>query len=104
MWHFRRGYGRELPQLRHSLYGRWGKVRLRQGNLISAEHYLLQAISAIESMRQSLTQETTRTSFLQDKVSVYADLVSLYLDRNQEGDIEKAFSIAEQAKARTPTP
>lgn len=93
--------GNELPQLRQSLYGRWGKLRLRQDKLISAEHYLQLAIEAIETMRQTLLQETTRTSFLRDKVTVYADLISLYLDRNSPGDIEKAFTIAEQAKART---
>jgi CHAT domain-containing protein len=90
----------DLPHLRYRLAGRLGRLRLAQGRIDEAERALHTAVEIIESMRGTLTQEALRTSFLQDKLTAYEDLLRLYLDRNTPADWEAAFLVAEQARSR----
>ncbi len=86
-----------LPQLRYRLQGRWGQFHRLQGNDAAAEQALLAAIDEIEALHSTLVQERMRASFLDDKLSIYQELMALYLER---GDTEQAFALAERAKSR----
>jgi tetratricopeptide (TPR) repeat protein len=90
-----------LPHLRYRLRQRLGHLHLLQGHDETAEKLLLTAVSEIEQLRGSLTQETIRASFLRDKVAAYEDLVQLYLARGDEISLQKALNVTEQAKSRT---
>jgi CHAT domain-containing protein len=90
----------QLPHFRYRLQGRWGRLRLRQGDGAAAQPLLESAISEIEQLRNTLVHERLRAAFLQDKTEVYQDLVQLHLDRGDVADIRTAFTVAEQAKSR----
>jgi CHAT domain-containing protein len=89
-----------LPHLRYRLQGRWGRLRLRQGDVAAAERQLTAAIHEIEQLRASLIHERLRASFLHDKLDAYQDLVQLYLDRAASDGVRTAFAVAEQARSR----
>ncbi|MFQ5433647.1 MAG: CHAT domain-containing protein [Anaerolineae bacterium] len=89
-----------LPHLRYRLNQRWGRLRVLQNRDAEAEQLLRSAIEEIEQLRGTLPQETTRASFLQDKVVAYEDLVQLYLNRGDAAGLQQAFSVTEQAKSR----
>lgn len=103
-----------LPQLRYRLDQRWGHLRLNRGQLPEAQRLLEASISEIERMRNTLTHEAMRTSFLHDKVAAYTDLVQLHLERaeiagdessrqreiREEEEIHQAFNVIERAKSR----
>ncbi len=90
-----------LPHLRYRVNQRLGHLRLQQGQDEEAEALLLTAVTDIERLRQTLTHEAIRASFLQDKIAAYEDLIQLYLQREDEASLQRAFAIAEQAKSRT---
>jgi CHAT domain-containing protein len=90
-----------LPQLRVSVQQRLGGLYLRQGRETEAESLLITAVTEIERLRGTLARLSLRTSFLQDKMAVYADLVRLYLARGDQDSLKKAFRVTEQAKSRT---
>lgn len=89
-----------LPQLRYRLKQRQGHLALLQDQLDEAQPLLETAVAAIEQSRGTLLQEMLRASFLRDKTAAYEDLVQLYLKRGDEGSLQTAFAIAEQAKSR----
>ncbi|MEZ4861128.1 MAG: CHAT domain-containing tetratricopeptide repeat protein [Caldilineaceae bacterium] len=90
-----------LPHLRYRLSQRFAQLRLLQGSINDAITIFEQAVTEVESLRNRLSMETMRISFLHDKLSVYETLVQLYLDRGAEADIRRAFEMAEQARSRT---
>ncbi len=92
--------GLPLPQLRMGVQQRLGRLYLRQGREEEAETLLATAVAEIERLRGALARQSLRTSFLQDKTAVYADLARLYLGRGDQASLQKAFSITEQAKSR----
>lgn len=89
-----------LPHLRFHVQQRLGRLYLLQGQETEAEAMLTTAVAEIERLRGTLARQTLRASFLQDKTAVYADLAQLYLARGDQGSLQKAFSVAEQAKSR----
>lgn len=90
-----------LPQLRVHVQQRLGRLRLLQGRELEAETTLAAAVEEIERLRGTLTRQTLRVSFVQDKTAVYEDLMRLYLARGDRASLQAAFSVAEQAKSRT---
>jgi CHAT domain-containing protein len=92
--------GLPLPQLRVSVQQRMGWLYLLQGREAEAETLLITAVAEIERLRGTLARQSLRASFLQDKMAVYADLVSLYLARGDQDSLQKAFRVTEQAKSR----
>jgi hypothetical protein len=90
-----------LPHFIFRLHQRLGHLRLRQGRTAEARELLLSAIELIERLRGGLATESLRVSFLEDKVAVYEDLLSLQLDYEPNADAWETFGIAERAKART---
>ncbi len=87
-----------LPPLRYRWAQRFGRLRWHQGQTDEAQHWLETAIADIEQLRSTLPQETLRTSFLQDKITAYDELVQLFL---AQGAWQKAFAVTEQARSRT---
>jgi tetratricopeptide (TPR) repeat protein len=86
-----------LPHLAYRLKQRQGQWHLHENRVAEAENALQGAIAIIETLRGNLAGEATRASFLRDKITAYEALISLYL---AQGDAERAFAIAEQAKSR----
>jgi CHAT domain-containing protein len=89
-----------LPSLRYRVQQRLGRLYLLQGREAEAEEKLTTAVTEIERLRGHLARQALRTSFLQDKTAVYADLAQLYLARGDQASLQKAFSIVEQVKSR----
>jgi CHAT domain-containing protein len=92
--------GLTLPHLDYRIDARLGRLRLAQRQYDEAERALGRAIDRVETVRGTVAQEALRTSFLHDKASIYADLLRLYLERNQPGDLARAFEIVERSRAR----
>lgn len=90
-----------LPHLRVLVQGRLGHLRLLQGRDAEAETLLTAAVAEIERLRGGLARQNLRASFLQDKITVYEDLIRLYLARGDAANLDRAFGVAEQAKSRT---
>lgn len=90
-----------LPSLNLQVKQRLGHIALLAGQFSDAESVLQAVAVEIEQTRTTLVQERMRTAFLGDKLAVYEDLLRLYLQRNDEGDVVRAFEATERAKART---
>lgn len=90
-----------LPHLRYRLNQRFGRLHLMEGNDRAAQWRLEQAIQEVEQLRDTLSHEAFRTSFLSDKTAAYEELMLLHLRRNHEESTQEAFAIAERAKSRT---
>jgi tetratricopeptide (TPR) repeat protein len=89
-----------LPQLRHRLNERLGRLRRLQGNDEEALAVLEEAIDEIERLRHTVTHESMRTSFLLDKTGAYEELLLIHLSRWAESDPRGVFAVAERAKSR----
>ncbi|MBA2714995.1 MAG: CHAT domain-containing protein [Rubrobacteraceae bacterium] len=89
-----------LPQLRHRLNERLGRLRQLQGNDEEALLALEEAIGEIERLRDTVTHESMRASFLLDKTGAYEELLKVYLSRWSESDPRGVFAVAERAKSR----
>lgn len=89
-----------LPQLRHRLNERLGRLRRLQGNDEEALVVLEEAIDEIERLRGTLTYESMRASFLLDKIGAYEELLKLHLARWAESDPSGVLAVAERAKSR----
>lgn len=59
-----------------------------------------QAVQAVERMRLELQPEELKTSFLQDKLRAYEELVLLDLEEGSPAGREKALEYVERAKSR----
>ena len=90
-----------LPHLRYRLQQRLGRLRRQQGHQEEAQRLLEGAIAEVERLRGTLAQETLRTSFLHDKVTVYDELILLYLAWGTDEGNRRALAVTEQAKSRT---
>lgn len=90
-----------LPPLRYRLQQRLGHLYLLQGRYAEAEAVLRAAVAEVERLRHTLAQEKIRASFLHDKMAAYEQLVQLYLIQGDEGSLQKALQVTEQAKSRT---
>lgn len=73
-------------------------IAVNSGNLQKAKSYLAEAINTIESLRDLIAIEKYRTTFIEDKLVVYVNMVVVLLRLNQE---EEAFHYIERAKSRT---
>jgi tetratricopeptide (TPR) repeat protein len=80
---------------RHAL----GRRLVRLGRLGEAEAALRAAVRSVEELRGGLAHELVLTRFLDDKLSPYADLVSLLLARHRPA--AEALEIGELARSRT---
>ena len=92
--------GLALPQVRYRLNERLGHLRRLQGRNKEARTLLEAAVEEIERLRGTVAQDAVRASFLRDKTAAYEGLLQLYLARDDEGDIRRAFTVAERAKSR----
>ena len=89
-----------LPQLRQRLNERLGRLRRLQGSDEEALVALEEAIDEIERLRDTVTHESMRASFLLDKIGAYEELLKVYLARWAESDPRGVFAVAERAKSR----
>ena len=90
-----------LPQLRQWLNERLGRLRRLQGNDEEALVALEEAIDEIERLRDTVTHESMRASFLLDKIGAYEELLKVYLSRWSDSDPRCVFAVAERAKSRS---
>jgi CHAT domain-containing protein/tetratricopeptide (TPR) repeat protein len=63
-------------------------------------HYR-RAVEAVDRMRLLLRGDDFRIAFLQDKMRVYEEMLSLLLDRGTPAAFSEGFQVAERAKSRT---
>jgi tetratricopeptide (TPR) repeat protein len=89
-----------LPQLRQRLNERLGRLRRLQGSDEEALVALEEAIDEIERLRDTVTHESMRASFLLDKIGAYEELLKIHLSRWAESDPRGVFAVAERAKSR----
>ena len=89
-----------LPQVRQRLNERLGRLRRLQGNHEEALVALEEAIDEIERLRDTVTHESMRASFLLDKIGAYEELLKVHLSRWAESDPRGVFAVAERAKSR----
>jgi CHAT domain-containing protein len=75
----------------------YGRLQLSAGNDDIAISVLSEAVELLEAQRSSLSLDTSKLGFVNDKLSVYRDLVALYVSRDQA---DRAIEYAERAKAR----
>jgi tetratricopeptide (TPR) repeat protein len=89
-----------LPQLRQRLNERLGRLRRLRGSDEEALVALEEAISEIERLRDTVTHESMRATFLLDKIGAYEELLKVHLSRWAESDPRGVFAVAERAKSR----
>ena len=89
-----------LPHLRYRTNERLGHLRRLQGRDEEARTLLEAAVEEIEHSRGAVAQDAMRASFLRDKTAAYEDLLQLYLARDDEANVRRAFAVAERAKSR----
>jgi CHAT domain-containing protein len=86
-----------LPFLDYQIHHLLGRLAQRQAKYQQAEAEYRKAIENLELLRGRVMVELT-AGFLEDKQSVYEELVTLYL--KQLKDYPKAWTYAERAKSR----
>ena len=89
-----------LPQLRYRLNERLGRFKRLQGDDEGALVALEEAIVGIERLRDTVTHESMRASFLLDKTGAYEELLKVHLSRWTESNPRGVFAVAERAKSR----
>jgi tetratricopeptide (TPR) repeat protein len=89
-----------LPQLHYRLNERLGRLRRLQGDDEGALVALEEAIGEIERLRNTVTHESMRASFLLDKTGAYEELLKVYLSTWSESGPRGVFAVAERAKSR----
>ena len=89
-----------LPHLRYRTNERLGHLRRLQGRDEEARTLLEATVEEIERSRGTVAQDAMRASFLRDKTAAYEDLLQLYLVRDDEPGVRRAFTVAERAKSR----
>jgi CHAT domain-containing protein/tetratricopeptide (TPR) repeat protein len=81
-----------------------GKVKAALGKHEDAIQHYLQAVDAIEKMRQELAQKEMKTSFMESRMHVYDELIEIYmlLHRNdpEKGYDRQSFEIFERKQGR----
>jgi tetratricopeptide (TPR) repeat protein len=75
-----------------------GRIAEEAGDLAAAENEYAQAVQTVEVLRARLPTEEERTNSLRDKTAAYESLARVLL---AAGAVERAFAVAERAKARS---
>lgn len=88
-----------LPHLAGWLYHAEGLVAQAAGNLGDARRAFYRAIELVEQQRATLPIEEIRSTFLDDKTTIYSDLVLSLLDDNDPAAQAEAFAVVERARA-----
>ena len=83
--------------LKFTALQQYGRIQLKEGDVQAARIALTEAVKLLEAQRSSLSLDTTKLGFVSDKLSVYRDLIELYVAENQP---ERAIEYSERAKAR----
>jgi len=87
-----------LPEVQwRSLYG-MGRISYQNQQLMEAKEFFQAALQIVEDMRAELKIEQLKNSFINDKLSLFEDLIRLLLDQS---DVEQAFDVAERSRARS---
>jgi CHAT domain-containing protein/tetratricopeptide (TPR) repeat protein len=76
------------------------RVRRRRGDNVGAVEILQEATAQVERVRSAMQGRRFRGAYLGDRLAVYEDLVSAELEEERPESIERAFTVAEQAKSR----
>jgi CHAT domain-containing protein/lipopolysaccharide biosynthesis regulator YciM len=79
------------------LFANLGRAQEGAGLTNDAIESMCSAVDRIEALRGNITSQEFRSTYFEDKIKVYEELVSLYCD---QGDAVRAFNAAERAKAR----
>lgn len=74
-----------------------GRLAEKSGKLTEAIDYYRRAIEVIESLRASITSESSKIGFVGNKQDVYGHLIKALITSQRPGE---AFEYAERAKAR----
>ena len=99
-----------LPKVKDPRYDWWtftglGDLYARRNRLKKALATYQKALAAVERVRAELRSEAPRTSFMQDKVSLYGRIIRILLrlqHREPGADYgARSFQVAERARART---
>ena len=96
----------EMPPIPH-LYLRLehlrGRIEQMDGNQDEARKRFEAALDVMERQRAALSLEEIRTAFLDDKTSIYGDLILTSLDKDDVSseDAADAFNISERARSRS---
>jgi CHAT domain-containing protein/Tfp pilus assembly protein PilF len=72
----------------------------RAGDLAAADGSYRGALDAIESMRGALRLESFKADFFETKVAVFEEYIDFLLAHDPERGAERAFAVAERARAR----
>ncbi|MFQ5965702.1 MAG: tetratricopeptide repeat protein [Candidatus Scalinduaceae bacterium] len=75
-----------------------GQLAYFSGDLQKAKSYYSEAINTIESIRGKISVEEYKTSFIEDKIPIYADMIDVLLGLKED---EEAFNYVERAKSRS---
>ncbi len=78
----------------------YGQYLLTTGKNQPAVSHLRKSVEALEVVRTGAVQEDIYTSFIEDKISIYEDLVSQLLARGRAADIGEALQVVEKARSR----
>jgi CHAT domain-containing protein len=89
-----------LPHFTLRLYQAWGAIEQVAGNPALAQSYWRRAIALLESQRSSLPVEELRSAFLDDKATLYSDLVLSLLEAGGPTALAEAFALMERARSR----
>ena len=92
-----------MPHLHLRMEHLRGRVHQAGGAWPEAQLHYETALNVMERQRASLPLEEIRTSFLDDKASIYHDLILTLLDRPDATaqDLAYVFDIAERARSRS---
>lgn len=74
-----------------------GQTYMQVNDLEKAREAFEKAVEAIELIRQDIISTSFRTGFLDDKLTVYQDLIALHLSR---GELAQAFHWSERIRSR----
>jgi CHAT domain-containing protein len=91
----------ESPWLRHQCLHILGVTMEQGGQLDEAYQCYRQAVEHLESLRSTIRVDEFKSTFLEDKPSVYENLVDVCLRAGTSEKIEEALAYAEAAKSRT---
>jgi tetratricopeptide (TPR) repeat protein len=89
-----------LPHLALRLYQAWGAIEQAAGNPARAQSLWRHAITLLESQRATLPVEEMRSAFLDDKATLYSDLMLSLLEGGGPTALAEAFSLMERARSR----
>jgi CHAT domain-containing protein/Tol biopolymer transport system component len=86
-----------MPEIGWRAYKELATINRLEGDLTLAVENYYHAARIIEEMRAKIKVEEYASGFVDDKLSVYGELISVLVDTGQE---PKAFDVAERAKSR----